>query len=70
MTQRWDVYDIADELADVPWMLRRAIDDERVIPEIVEKIKDLERRLWDAAKRGGCVGPSPEYAALHNVTPT
>ena len=24
---RWDVYDIADELADVPGMLKNAIDD-------------------------------------------
>ena len=58
---RWDVYDIADELADVPGMLKNAIDDERLIPEIVAMIKGLEQRLWAASKRDGQVGPYPEY---------
>ena len=58
---RWDVYDIADELADVPGMLQKAIDDERLIPEIAAAIKELEKRLWAASKRGGQVGPYPEY---------
>ena len=58
---RWDVYDIADELADVPGMLKNAIDDERLIPEIVAMIKGLEQRLWAASQRDGQVGPYPEY---------
>lgn len=59
--KRWDVYDIADELADVPGMLLDAIDDERLIPEIAEKVKGLEQRLWEASRHGGSVGPYPEY---------
>jgi hypothetical protein len=56
--KRWDVYDIADELADVPGMLTQAIDDPRYIPEIQQKVYELEQRLWAAAERGGVVGPA------------
>lgn len=59
--QRWDVYDIADELADVPGMLREAIYDPRIVSVVAEKVKQLEARLWAAADRGGKVGPAPEY---------
>ena len=60
--KRWDVYDVADELADVPGMLREAIDDDRLIPEIVEKIKGLEFRLWNAALIGGEVAAMTKFA--------
>ncbi|APQ42247.1 hypothetical protein PBI_MRMAGOO_165 [Mycobacterium phage MrMagoo] len=55
--QRWDVYDIADELADVPGMLADAIDDDRLIPGIVDTIHKLTERLWDASRVGGVVVP-------------
>ncbi|AEK10051.1 hypothetical protein FDH96_gp116 [Mycobacterium phage Rey] len=55
--QRWDVYDIADELADVPGMLGDAIDDDRLIPGIVDTIHKLTQRLWAASRIGGVVVP-------------
>lgn len=57
--ERWDVYDIADELADVPGMLSQL-----QFSEALDRIRDLERRLWAASKRGGTVGPWPEYAEV------
>ncbi|OBJ40299.1 hypothetical protein A5630_25445 [Mycolicibacterium mucogenicum] len=69
--KRWDIHDIADELADVPVLLRASLDDFDTIGaklgEAARKIKDLERRLWLASAVGGCVGPAPEY---HRHTPT
>jgi hypothetical protein len=64
--KRWDVYDVADELADVPWMLQRLQTGGTyrlpgMVSEIRDKVEDLERRLWEAAERGGTVGPSPLY---------
>lgn len=61
MIKRYDIYDIADELADVPGMLAVALDDERIIPEIMGVVRDLERRLWIASTRDGRVGPYPTY---------
>lgn len=56
--KRWDVYDIADELADVPSMV-----DAGWREYALAVIKDLEQRLWAAAERGGNVGPYPGYEA-------
>lgn len=66
--RRWDIYDIADELADVPWMLNRALYDSDEpdyisASEAIQDVSDLLARLWLAAERGGEVGPSPDYAA-------
>ena len=54
--KRWDVYDVADELADVPGMLDRC-----QVTEAIDLIRDLERRLWAASLRDGQVGPWPDY---------
>jgi hypothetical protein len=69
--ERWDVYDVADELADVAPVLQSLVaapfpwnsfrDD---ILGVIADLKDLERRLWEAAKRGGSVGPYPEYSSV------
>lgn len=59
--RRWDIYDVADSLADVPAMLWEAVHDHRVIPEILELVRDLEDRLWVASTHGGCIGPAPTY---------
>lgn len=60
--KRWDIYDIADELADVPGLLNRALTGDRVAAvEVKDLAYELERKLWLAAERGGSVGPYPEY---------
>lgn len=59
--KRWDIYDIADELADLPYFVAKGIDDPRELPEVIEVLHDLEQRLWAASRRGGQVGPAPHY---------
>lgn len=63
--KRWDIYDIADELADVPGMISAVFDHPNELGTrlalAVVKIRDLERRLWQAAEQGGEVGPAPDY---------
>ena len=59
--KRWDVYDVADELADIPWMLNDAIDDERLIPEIADMVERLANQLFEMAQVHGSVGPAPSY---------
>lgn len=54
--KRWDVFDVADELADVPGIISR----EGIAPA-VEKVHELLDRLWEAAEREGSVGPWPDY---------
>lgn len=58
---RWDVYDVADELADIPGLLSIAIDDPRMIPSIAHDINRMVRRLWDASEIAGTVGPYHNY---------
>lgn len=62
--KRWDVYDIADELADVPGMLLNTANSafvtacaKRELYDVVDKVKDLTNRLWKASKVEGEVGP-------------
>lgn len=62
--QRWDVYDIADELADLPAMLSGS---PMMVADAYAVLEDLERRLWAAAERGGRVGPYPEYQPYSDV---
>lgn len=66
--QRWDVYDIADALADVPGMIHRVVNDQSAIGETLRDVYDLlaylENQLWEAANRGGRVGPWPEYKQI------
>jgi hypothetical protein len=59
--QRWDIYDIADQLDDMPYEILQACDDIRLLPEISAIIEALAARAWLASKRGGTVGPYPEY---------
>ena len=61
--RRWDVYDIADELADVPGMLDRYVQhgSPDTLAQIYAALTDLEHRLWSAAERAGEVGPFPLY---------
>lgn len=58
MIKRWDIYDIADELADVPCIIRQGIDDPRVLSEAMHDLEDLISRLWVAARVGGWVMPA------------
>lgn len=66
--KRWDVYDIADQLADVPGLLEVVVrnfpDAAGAVEIITQAIKDLEQRLWRASERGGVVGPWPAYSQL------
>jgi hypothetical protein len=59
--QRWDIYDIADDLADVQSLLFEAVDDVRVMPSLAHSLSQIENRLWAAVTRGGYVGPWPHY---------
>lgn len=61
LVKRWDIYDIADQLADLPGLVKQGIDDPRVLPEVHDVLIELEALLWAAAKRGGSVGPAPHY---------
>lgn len=58
MIKRWDIYDIADELADLPHLVQQGVDDPRVLPEVVQDLTNLVNRLWEASKTGGWVMPS------------
>ncbi len=58
---RWDIYDIADELADLPGLVTQGIDDPRVLAEVHETLLRLEKRLWAASRIAGEVGCYPEY---------
>ena len=68
MVKRWDIYDIADELADLVPMMTRVIQGNSAIGESWEEIfkfvKGLEKRLWVAAERGGQVASYPEYRSV------
>jgi hypothetical protein len=63
--KRWDVYDIADRLADIPWMLAAVIAGQatpgHTLQDIYGLLSELETELWQAADRGGSVGPYPDY---------
>lgn len=54
--QRWDIYDIADELADLPGLLSRVRSSDE-LDEVCDEVNDLVNRLWAAALVGGSVGP-------------
>ena len=54
--QRWDVYDAADHIADIPGLIALGR-----YAEAAEVAQEWERKLWLAAERGGIVGPYPEY---------
>ena len=68
--QRWDVYDIADELADMAPLVRMGVDDPRVLPEVIHLLEQLEARLWRASRRGGVVGPFPTYRTIPECSVT
>jgi hypothetical protein len=53
--QRWDVYEIADALAEMPALLRC---NPALIYELTEEIEDLVSHLYAAANIGGRVSPS------------
>ncbi len=61
--RRWDVYDAADQLADLGPALRRALQsgDFDEVLEISVLADDLANSLWAASVRGGQVGPFPFY---------
>lgn len=64
--KRWDVYDAADHLDDVPWMLAKARreQDWELVAEVIQHVEDWTAFLWAASKRGGEVGPYPLYQEL------
>ena len=53
---RWDIYDIADELADLPGLLHQVRSSDE-LAEVCDVVNDLVNRLWEAALVGGSVGP-------------
>lgn len=57
---RWDIYDIADELADVPGQLADVRTSEGLYV-IYQELNGLVRRLFDASMVAGSVGPWPDY---------
>jgi hypothetical protein len=61
--RRWDVYDVADQLADVGPALRRALQsgDFDEVLDISALADDLANNLWAASVRGGSIGPFPFY---------
>lgn len=61
--KRWDIYDIADELADIPGMisLMAAGQTDLSLQDVCGLLQGLESRLWTAGLRGGSVGPWPDY---------
>lgn len=54
--QRWDVYDAADHIADIPGLIASG-----QFALAIEVAQEWERKLWAAAQRGGTVGPAPYY---------
>lgn len=66
--QRWDVYDIADELADLPGMVTRVRESASPFvsawDEVYATLRELEQRLWEASKRAGVVGPYPHHGPI------
>ena len=60
--QRWDIYDIADELADLPGLLRQVRSSDE-LAEVYDEVNDLVNRLWAAARVGGSVGPFYQEAS-------
>jgi hypothetical protein len=61
--KRWDVYDAADYLDDVGWLLTKAMreDDWALVLEVRALVHEWVEVLYSAAKVAGTVGPSPEY---------
>ena len=57
---RWDIYDIADELADVPGQLATRMTSDELY-DICQELNGLVRRLFDASMVAGSVGPWPDY---------
>jgi hypothetical protein len=58
---RWDIFDIADELADLPGLVKQGVDDPRVLLEVHDTLLRLEKLLWDASRIAGKVGCYPDY---------
>ena len=59
--KRWDIYDIADDLADLPWRLNQVRSTDE-LDEVCDEVNALVKRLWAAALVGGPVGPSYQEA--------
>lgn len=61
--QRWDVYDAADHLDDLPAALYQAMraQDWGEVEAIADALQEWTDRLWAMSAVGGRVGPYPFY---------
>jgi hypothetical protein len=58
---RWDIYDIADDLADLTPLINRNLDNPRKLKAIARYIQIRSNELFKASRVAGKVGCSPDY---------
>lgn len=61
--QRWDVYDAADHIADIPWLIAAG-----KLDEAAKVAQEWQHKLFRAAEIKGPVGPYPEYRQLYSYS--
>jgi hypothetical protein len=59
--KRWDIYDIADDLDDLPYEIMQAVDDSRLLPGLAREIQQFAAKLYRLSQIEGTVGPFPNY---------
>lgn len=64
VVRRWDIYDIADNLADLPGLIDRNLNNPFILKLIAVEITNTANQLFEASHKNGTVGPYPEY--IHN----
>lgn len=63
--QRWDVYDAADRLADIPWLIAKHSHDPRMLRVIARYAQIVAGDMFRMAERGGSVADcSTGYAGI------
>lgn len=59
--ERWDVYDVADNLDSLPWLIQNNAHNPHGLRVIARYVQIMAGNLYRMAERGGSVGCSPDY---------
>jgi len=58
---RWDIYDAADSLDDIPALIQEYAGDPDRLLAVARLVQMYAARLYRLSETGGKVGPSPTY---------
>ena len=61
---RWDIYDAADSLDDIPCLIQEYAGDPDKLLAVARLVQMYAARLYKLSETGGNVGPSPTYENL------